>query len=69
MTKQDKDLVQSCFTYGMLDSHYMEGILARVGSRLVNRYIKYLEKNYKVVHGVYTDMEGCTYNKLVKIKS
>lgn len=69
LTESEKSMIQSCFTYEMLwlDSQYLAPIVARVGVKIVEREIERLSKGYRVETDVYTDSEGCTYNKLVKV--
>lgn len=68
LTKDEKGMIESCFTYGMcaLDNRYLAPIVARVGREMVVGELKRLDDAYQVTPNVYTDHEGCTYNSLVK---
>lgn len=69
LTKSDKGMIQSCFTYRMLwfgDNRYLDPIVERVGKEVVEKEIQRLEDTYTINYSVYTDSEGCSYNALVK---
>ena len=66
MTRDQKAMINSCYTYGQLNSRYMDNIRKEVDSKEVDEYIKYLQDNYTIESNVYTDHEGCTYNSMVK---
>jgi len=69
-TKDEKEMIESCFTYGMTwleDNRYLQPIIDRVGIEKVEKYLEYLESHFKVEYNVSEDSEGCTYNSLVKI--
>lgn len=69
-TQSEKDMLKSCFTYGMTwlkDNRYLQPIIDRVGIEKVEKYLKHLEDNYQVNYNISEDSEGCTYNSLIKI--
>ena len=60
-----KSMIQSCYTYGELNSRYIDEKRAKFGDKLVNDYIKLLQDKYSIATNTYTDIEGCTYNSLI----
>lgn len=72
-TKGMVSMIRSLFTYGGLskDSSYLapykENLSEDVFNKIYDETSKDLEDNYQVIHNVYTDSEGCTYNQLVKV--
>lgn len=68
LSESDKEMIQSCFTYGtdwLEDNQFLQPIIDRCGLTQVKDYLTYLDYNFEVVHNVYEDMEGCTYNQLI----
>lgn len=71
-----KNMITSCFTYGGAekDSYnftqyiqkYRDKLTEEVFEAVYEEQMEYL-KTFKIVSGVYTDGEGCTYNSLQKI--
>lgn len=71
-----KNMISSCFAYDGYNkqsynySRYIEPYKPKLGERLFEKIyseqVAYLEKNYSVKRGTYTDSEGCTYNTLIK---
>lgn len=70
-------MIDSCFTYGGADrdswnfTRYIEPYKKELGAefdRIYEERLTDLKANYKVLHGVSTDFEGCTYNSLIKTK-
>jgi len=71
-----KNMIRACFAYGAYDkqsynySRYIKPYKDKLGDRLFEKIyleqVAYLEKNYSVERGTYTDSEGCTYNTLIK---
>ena len=69
-----KEMIDSCFTYGGYDkeSHnfkryifpHTNNLPMVIFEEVYTEQVNFLEKNCIVDRGVYTDSEGCTYNKL-----
>ena len=66
-------MMRSCYAYDSLskENPYIKKFEKEMGTELFNRIYaeneESLKKNFKVVRGVYTDHEGCSYNELVQI--
>lgn len=70
-----KSMMESCFTYGGLERNswnferYIKKYEKELGTDLFNKiydeYSSILNDNCEVIHGVYTDSEGVTYNNLI----
>lgn len=68
-------MIDSCFTYGGADvdsynySKYIvkhkEELGAELFESVYNERLTYLKANAEIISNVYTDKDGCTYNKLV----
>lgn len=70
-----KEMIDSCFTYGSAkrnDSNFKRFILpyeAKLGERIFKEIyeerLQYLTSKCAILHNVYTDCEGRTYNQLI----
>jgi len=71
--KSFKSMIRSLYCYDGLkkDSTYLTNYINKLGetnfNKIYDEYSKELQDNFKIVRGVYTDHEGCTYNKLEEI--
>lgn len=71
-----KNMITSCFTYGGAEKEsynfekyiqkYKDNLTEEIFEAVYEEQMEYL-KTFKIVSGVYTDSEGCTYNSLQKI--
>lgn len=71
-----KSMITSCYTYGGAEKgsynfekyieKYKDNLTEDVFEAVYDEQMEYL-KAFKVISGVYTDVEGCTYNSLQKI--
>ena len=76
-TESLKEMISSCYAYGGIkkDSYnyqryilpYKEKMSEEVFNQIYNEEAERLNQ-YRIVHGVYTDCDGLTYNSLEKIK-
>ena len=68
-----KAMMVSIYAYGELtpEDKYLKPYKDKLGSIAFNAvfedHSKHLKDNFKIVRGVYTDGEGCTYNDLEQI--
>ena len=71
--KRLKGMMRSCFAYDGLskDNTYIAKYEDKLGSELFNKVYDeheiYLNESFKVERSVYTDSEGCTYNRLIEV--
>lgn len=71
-----KSMIRSCFVYGGAGrkswnfEKYIKPYQDKLGidkfNEVYESYLRELEEGYEVKTNVYTDIEGCTYNELVK---
>jgi hypothetical protein len=70
--KSMKSMMESVFTYGKLErsNSYLNKYYLELGEDVFNQtfeeYSKHLSDNYIVDKNVYRDMEGLSYNSLIK---
>jgi hypothetical protein len=68
-----KEMLISCFAYDSIEDdykNYIEPYKTKLGSKIFDEvYNEMCEhfKKCKVVYGVYTDSEDCTYNTIVEV--
>jgi len=69
MTKSEKAMIKSCFTYGYIyltdKNRYLYPIIKRCGLKAVKKELESLKNKYLVISNTYTDIEGCNYNSLI----
>jgi len=63
----DNDAYRKSWSFGRYVKPYEQKLGKELFDEVYNGELNHLRENFKVVRGIYTDHEGCTYNSLVAV--